>query len=886
MKHKLQTLVTIFFLGLLVCIGNTERVKAESTQEYVTVKYYLETVKDANCIGEQKVPYTGLSKVQNVEQLQLDNNVIQAYHTQGKAAERYRSGRVVSYDVATQTACVVYEKVSYTVVFYQDSVTGKKLGTVTQAGYVGDVITNRSLGKSLRNTYLPESGYLSGQLYQQTTLSDEDNIQVKVVYHPIVEQSRIYFYNVVGTSDYSSDAILIESNGHFGLVDCGEDLDYPNGSNPKYPARNGIATQAYADPQDLINFISSKGVTELDFIIFTHAHSDHMGAADEILDAFDVDTVYAREYDDKYITDETRLWDTQYVYDCMIQAVKKYGVTLVQDFDEDNTSFQFQDLMIQIKNYETDYEEDGVTRQAKWDDNENSLGVLVTDSYEHKIFLAGDIDNIDGDEDKLAQDSDLWNLTVLKVAHHGGTGSSTTNFLNATNPQYAVVTNSQYLMDQVVYNQLVNMGTQMYFVLSCKEGITLDVPEIEFTKEQEYSGWEYDTGLKKTYYYVDGAKLRDCEEKINGKTYRFRKDGSAYNMEWYQDESTGDWYYYGKDNARVENDWVLYKDEYYYVDEKGRMKKSTWLTLKGKTYYLQDDGVMLAGGWYEVDGKTYYFDKSGARAEDQWIKVDNEWYYLDKDYSRVDDSWITYKEDVYYLDKNGKMVAEKWVKRNDRWYYLQKDGTMYEGSGWWQLNNKWYYLRDDSSKITEDWVLDNAIWYYLDKDGVMLSSQWELVNGKWYYFKSSGAMVDGGWYQVRNIWYYFYDSGAMYENEWVLYKNDWYYMGADGAMQASDWSLVGGKWYYFDKDGIMLSDCWGYINGKWYYFGESGAMYERQWLLYKNKWYYLNENGAMLASSWLLDGGKWYYLQADGTMAVNTTINGKYRINKQGVWVK
>lgn len=886
MKRKLRMLSVLFFFGLLFAVWNADTARAEEGN--LTVMYYVDSVQESNLIGQQQVEYLGLEYVQDVSKLQLDSSVVQAYHTQGMRAEFYRSGKVVSYDASTATACVLYEMASYTVEFYMDSVNGTKLPeTITGKGYVGDRVTNRYLLRDVRNAYRPESGYLPGKVYQTITLADADNNVVQVVYSPIVEQSKIYFYNVAGPSDYNTDAILIESNGHFGLVDCGEDLDYPKGNDPKYPLRDGITTVAYANPQDLINFISSKGVAELDFIIFTHAHSDHMGAADEVMRAFYVDTIYAREYDDKYINNADHLWDTQYVYDCMVNTANKYGVNLVQNFDAENTAFDFQDLKIQIKNYETDYEADGVTRQAKADENENSMGVLVTDSYGHKVFLAGDINNVDGDEDKLLKDEELHNLTVLKLAHHGCAGSSSTNFLNATHPQFAVVTNSQAMMNQTIYNNLVKLGTQMYFVQSCKEGITLEVPDIAFTKEKEFSGWVDDTRLNKTYYYVEGEKYRNCEKTIDGKTYRFHSDGAAFNMEWYEDEKTGDWYYYGNNKARLENEWLLSKDKYFYFGQDGRMQKKCWLTLDGKTYYLQEDGAMAANGWFEVDDKYYYFDNNGQRQKgNQWLVLDGIWYYMAEDGSRVDDQWINYKDEWYYLDQDGKMVTEKWAKRDDKWYYLEADGTVHEGKGWWELNKKWYYLQEDGARLTKDWLHENSIWYYMDKDGVMLSSKWEQINGKWYYFKSSGAMVSDGWHQIHNKWYYFEKDGAMYENRWVQGNKKWYYMGKDGAMTASNWAQVDGIWYYFDMDGVMLSEQWGYIGGKWYYFGKSGAMYDNQWLKYKGDWYFFKEGGEMLASGWLHSGGNWYYLQADGTMAVDTTINGKYKINKQGVWVK
>ena len=40
----------------------------------------------------------------------------------------------------------------------------------------------------------------------------------------------------------SEDAIVLESDGHFGIVDSGEDSFWPDGSDPRYPWRDGITT--------------------------------------------------------------------------------------------------------------------------------------------------------------------------------------------------------------------------------------------------------------------------------------------------------------------------------------------------------------------------------------------------------------------------------------------------------------------------------------------------------------------------------------------------------------------------------------------------------------------------------------------------------------------
>lgn len=142
---------------------------------------------------------------------------------------------------------------------------------------------------------------------------------------------KIHFLNL---SDEPNDAILLECNGHFGMIDAGEDNDYPDGSDPRYPLREGT-TVGEGHEDEVISYLHSAGVRELDFFIGTHPHSDHIGAADEIIREFTPDRVYLMEYDDAYISSEANLWDNQYVYDRTVAAAKEVGASLIQNFDPD-----------------------------------------------------------------------------------------------------------------------------------------------------------------------------------------------------------------------------------------------------------------------------------------------------------------------------------------------------------------------------------------------------------------------------------------------------------------------------------------------------------------------------------------------------------------------
>lgn len=135
------------------------------------------------------------------------------------------------------------------------------------------------------------------------------------------------------------DAILIESDGHFGMVDSGESSDSPDGTDSRYPVRSGTVVGQCVEDQ-VIAFMKSMGVNSenFDFYIGTHPHGDHIGAARQIISAFKPTRIYTPIYDDSMITNPAALWDNQYVYDLLVFAAQEaqgeYGASFIQVFDD------------------------------------------------------------------------------------------------------------------------------------------------------------------------------------------------------------------------------------------------------------------------------------------------------------------------------------------------------------------------------------------------------------------------------------------------------------------------------------------------------------------------------------------------------------------------
>jgi len=129
----------------------------------------------------------------------------------------------------------------------------------------------------------------------------------------------------------SADAILLESRGVFAMVDSAEGIGAPDSSDPRYPLRTGIIPADAGDTDRVLAYMTDHGVTSsnLAFYLGTHAHSDHVDNADEIIRRFRPKVIFTPEYSDRWITNPDGLWDNQWVYDNMVEAArwaeKAYG---------------------------------------------------------------------------------------------------------------------------------------------------------------------------------------------------------------------------------------------------------------------------------------------------------------------------------------------------------------------------------------------------------------------------------------------------------------------------------------------------------------------------------------------------------------------------------
>ena len=709
--------------------------------------------------------------------------------------------------------------------------------------------------------------------------------QLQIVQANIISTAsgnRIHFINTKGAT--GSDAIILESNGHYALIDMGEDYDFPDGSNPRYPARFGISTNnGYVLEDRLFRHMKYLGVKKLDFILGTHVHSDHIGAADEVLKRYPVGKLYLKKYTDERITSKWRLWDNLFNYDNALKTAREKGVTVVQDIKAEDSRFKLGDMDIQLYNYKNEYGPDGKLKKV-YDDNSNSLVAVVTVAGK-RIYLGGDLDNAEGAEDKLGPV--IGKVDMMKWNHHYDAKiSNTLPFLDSLAPSTVVHTSSSDANLASTRDYLKNKNIQVVHASSqTKDATVFNISNTGFTNVSDSfpniptvtEKWYKEDGYWK--YRLSDNQMAIGWKKINGVYYFFNGQGQMQADRWLhlkdsKEKIDGNWYYLKKDGSMQESGWFKHDGAWYYITWSGARTYNELAEIGGQKYLFDKDGKMLTG-LQVFNGKKMFFASNGSlqaqgRAS-SWQKIGVSWYY------------------------DGEGVPSVGLKKiNGKTYYFDNYGIM--KTGWVFLDGHWNYFTSDGDMKT-GWVKDKDIWYYLDKDGVMLTGLQE-INGSRYYLNASGAMQTG-WKWLDNHYYYFVSSGAM-KTGWLKDKDVWYYLDKDGVM-LTGFQEIDGSRYYLNASGAMQTG-WKWLDNHYYYFTSSGAM-KTGWLKDKDTWYYLDKEGIMLTglqeingaryylnasgameTGWKQLNGNWYYFQTNGSLLRNGTSPDGYKLNADGIW--
>lgn len=236
------------------------------------------------------------------------------------------------------------------------------------------------------------------------------------------------------------DATLIKSpNGTTMLIDAGN---------------NGYGTSV------VIPYLTSLGVSSLNYLVCSHYHADHLGGLDEViygLGTANIGSVYDRG--------NTAPLPTTTSYSDYVKAAnatgRRYSVTLGQTID---IGGDVSITCVATNGYVFNY---GQVSNATSSENDLSIGWVLT-YRSFRYFTGGDL----GGETTYYADSEtslgprVGKVNVMKVNHHGSRYSTNQSFLSNLLPEVAVISvgdgNTYGHPTQATIDRLVNVNCYIY----------------------------------------------------------------------------------------------------------------------------------------------------------------------------------------------------------------------------------------------------------------------------------------------------------------------------------------------------------------------------------------------------------------------------------------
>lgn len=213
-----------------------------------------------------------------------------------------------------------------------------------------------------------------------------------------------------------ADSILIEQNNEYMLIDAGNNEDGPL----------------------LVNYFNNLGITSFKYVFGTHAHEDHIGGLDDIIENFTIENFYMPEV----IT-------TTKTFEDVLDALEAKQVAF--QTPKINDELTLKDSKIKVLSLLND------------DEDLNDTSIVLRLKYGTTSFL------FTGDASSTIEKNILnkeIQSDVLKLGHHGSRYSTSKEFLKKVSPTYAIISvgknNSYNHPHSEVFKRLNEQNVKIY----------------------------------------------------------------------------------------------------------------------------------------------------------------------------------------------------------------------------------------------------------------------------------------------------------------------------------------------------------------------------------------------------------------------------------------
>ena len=339
------------------------------------------------------------------------------------------------------------------------------------------------------------------------------------------------------------------------MIDCGGESD--SGENSHITLENHMARL---------------GINKIDIMVFTHAHTDHMGNAPYFIQKYKPSKIITKIVNWDALPSIEVGYGTKQCFLNMKAQADALNIPIIEAKDQpfiqlnDDESLRFiNTTWVDVTNY-----------------NGSSLLVMYQNKSK-KVLFSGDSNG-----SNYQQITDDVACDVERLGHHGNADSLNEEWTKRTRPRIAIADNLN------IPNVL--KVSDMYRFYNCKV----------LTCSENYGCVSLGVGGNQIFSFNRDSSLSDSPWVIVNEKYAYvYPDGRVAHNEFVP-------YKGGMMTSFIKSDWFMAKNEFF--------------TYKGNEYSVNANGIILQNGWLKQGEHVFYYDNYGCLVKDKTVRIEGQNY--------------------------------------------------------------------------------------------------------------------------------------------------------------------------------------------------------------------------------------------------------------------
>lgn len=189
------------------------------------------------------------------------------------------------------------------------------------------------------------------------------------------------------------DSILVKSDGENMLIDGGK----------------RVASEI------VVNYLKEEEVEDIKYIVGTHPHEDHIGGLIEVLENFNVENIMMPD-----------VLNNTIVFEDLLNAIERENLKIKKPLVLDNFNIGNSQATVLAPN------------SKKYSLTNDYSIVLKLQNGENSFVFTGDAEK-ESETEMVEAHKSILKADVLKIGHHGSKTSSSAEFVDLIDPDYAVI---------------------------------------------------------------------------------------------------------------------------------------------------------------------------------------------------------------------------------------------------------------------------------------------------------------------------------------------------------------------------------------------------------------------------------------------------------------